>query len=124
MQHHGAGLRRLRQEEDFIQGLVTNWRATAKGNERLGAMLAYAERLTREPSSLEQADIERMRKAGLSDEAILHACEVVSYFNYVNRMADGLAVQLEVTWDQPILRMPGETAGEAAEGENLSSFRA
>ena len=98
-----------------MQGLVTDWRATAEGNERLGAILAYAERLTREPASVEESDIERMQKAGLSDEAILHACEVVSYFNYVNRMADGLAVQLEETWDQPILRMPGETAGEASD---------
>ena len=56
-----------------------------------------------------------MRTAGLSDEAILHACEVVSYFNYVNRMADGLAVQLEADWDQPLLRMPGESAGAAGD---------
>lgn len=113
MQHHGAGLRRLRQEEDFIQGLVTDWRVAAAGNERLTAILAYAERLTREPASVEEADIRRMRNAGLSDEAVLHACEVVSYFNYVNRMADGLAVQLEDDWDQPLLRMPGETASDA-----------
>ena len=115
MQHHGAGLRRLRQEEDFIQGLVTDWRSAADGDERLAAILAYAERLTLEPASVEQSHIERMRKAGLSDEAILHACEVTAYFNYVNRMADGLAVQLEDDWDQPILRMPVETAGRRGE---------
>ena len=56
-----------------------------------------------------------MRKAGLSDEAILHACEVVSYFNYVNRMADGLSVQLEDDWDQPLLRMPGEASSDTGE---------
>ena len=110
MQHHGAGLRRLRQEEDFIQGLVGDWRSAARGDDRLTAILAYAERLTLEPASVEASDIERMRNAGLSDEAILHACEVVSYFNYVNRMADGLAVQLEEDWDYPLLRMPGESA--------------
>jgi uncharacterized peroxidase-related enzyme len=113
VQHHGAGLRRLRQEEDFIQGLVTDWRAAAAGDERLTAVLAYAERLTLEPASVEESDIERMRKAGLGDEAILHACEVASYFNYVNRIADGLSVQLEDDWDQPILRMPGESVGAA-----------
>ena len=113
MQHHGAGLRRLRQDEGFIQGLVTDWRAAAASNERLTAILAYTERLTLEPASIEESDIERMRQAGLSDEAILHACEVVSYFNYVNRMADGLSVQLEDDWDQPLLRMPGETVADA-----------
>ena len=115
MQHHGAGLRRLRQEEDFIQGLVTDWRSAADGDERLAAILAYAERLTLEPASVEQSDIERMREAGLGDEAILHACEVVSYFNYVNRIADGLSVQIEDDWDQPLLHMPGEASSDAGE---------
>jgi len=114
VQHHGAGLRRLGEEEDLVQGLVTDWRAATAGNERLSAILEYAERLTLEPAAVEKTDIERMRKAGLDDEAILHACEIISYFNYVNRVADGLAVQLEDVWDQPILRMPGEDAGEGA----------
>jgi uncharacterized peroxidase-related enzyme len=94
---------------------VTDWRAAVAGDERLTAMLGYAERLTLQPASVEEADIERMRKAGLGDEAILHACEVASYFNYVNRMADGLSVQLEDDWDQPLLRMPGETEGDAGD---------
>lgn len=114
MQHHGAGLRRLGREEQFIQGLVSDWRNAAAGDDRLTSILAYAERLTLEPASVEESDIQRMRNAGLSDEAILHACEVVSYFNYVNRMADGLAVQLEEDWDQPLLRVPGGSAGDAA----------
>ena len=97
-----------------MQGLVTDWRAAAAEDERLRAILAYAERLTLEPAAVERTDIDRMRRVGLDDEAILHACEVISYFNYVNRMADGLAVQLEDDWDQPILRMSGEDAGEGA----------
>jgi hypothetical protein len=32
---------------------------------------------------------------------------VTAYFNYVNRMADGLGVQLEDDWPLPILRLPG-----------------
>ena len=96
-----------------MQGLVSDWRAAAEGDERLGAILAYAERLTLEPASVEESDVERMRNAGLDDEAILHTCEVTAYFNYVNRMADGLSVQLEDDWDQPLLRMPGETSVDA-----------
>jgi len=96
-----------------VQGLVTDWLAAAQGDERLGAILAYAERLTLEPASVEESDIERMRNCGLTDEGILHVCEVASYFNYVNRIADGLSVQLEDDWDQPILRMPGEASSDA-----------
>lgn len=36
-----------------------------------------------------------MRSAGLSDEAILDANLTVSYYAYVNRLADGLGVALE-----------------------------
>ena len=106
MQHHGAALRRLTKDPDFVQALVTDWRTASDGNERLAAILAYAERLTLAPASVEEADTECMRAAGLDDEGILHVCEVTSYFNYVNRMADGLAVQLEDDWDLPLLLLP------------------
>lgn len=66
-------------------------------------MLAYAEKLTLSPAAMTADDLEPMRDAGLSDEAILHVCEIVSYFNYINRMADGLGVTLEADWDDPIL---------------------
>ena len=89
-----------------MQTLVTDWRAATSDNPRLAAILAYAERLTLAPASVVEADIDRMRDVGLTDEAVLHVCEVASYFNYVNRMADGLAVQLEEDWPAPILRMP------------------
>lgn len=107
MQHHGAGLRRLVEDPHFVQALVTDWRAACGADVRLSALLAYAERLTREPMSVTEDDIARLRDAGLDDEAILHACEVTAYFNYVNRIADGLGVQLEEDWSLPILRLPG-----------------
>ena len=97
-------------DADLPQALVTDWRTAVAGNERLTAILAYAELLTLAPASVARADVDRMREAGLDDEAILHVCEVASYFNYVNRMADGLAVQLEEDWPHPILRMPARGA--------------
>ncbi len=36
-----------------------------------------------------------MRKHGLSDHDILDAVEVISYFNYINRVADGLGIDPE-----------------------------
>ncbi|HYX86892.1 MAG TPA: hypothetical protein VE777_18130 [Gaiellales bacterium] len=39
-----------------------------------------------------------LRAAGLDDRAIVDANQVVSYFNYVNRVADGLGVELEADW--------------------------
>ncbi len=36
-----------------------------------------------------------LRAAGFDDEGILRATEVVGYFNFVNRLAEALAVELE-----------------------------
>jgi alkylhydroperoxidase family enzyme len=40
-------------------------------------------------------DVEKLRALGWSDLEIHDAAQVVSYFNYVNRIADGLGVDLE-----------------------------
>lgn len=58
-------------------------------------MLDYAEKLTRAPATMTQADVEALRAAGWSDSAILDMAQVCAYFNFVNRMADGLGVELE-----------------------------
>ncbi len=58
-------------------------------------MLEYAEKLTRRPNSMTQADIENLRKHGFSDLGILQLNLVASYFCFVNRVASGLGVELE-----------------------------
>lgn len=40
-------------------------------------------------------DVAALREAGLGDPGIHDAAAVVAYFNFVNRIADGLGVQLE-----------------------------
>ena len=44
---------------------------------------------------MNRSDIEPLRTVGLDDRAIVDANQVVSYYNYVNRVADGLGVELE-----------------------------
>ncbi len=36
-----------------------------------------------------------LRAAGFSEEAISDAAQVIGYFNYINRVADSLGVDLE-----------------------------
>ena len=59
------------------------------------AILDYAVKLTLRPSEMQSSDVEGLRDAGLSDGEILDVCQVISYYNYVNRLADGLGVDLE-----------------------------
>ena len=59
------------------------------------ALLGYAEKLTREPASVTVEDTQNLRFAGFDDPAILDICQVTAYFAFVNRLADGLGVELE-----------------------------
>ncbi len=63
-------------------------------------MLEYADKLTREPWKMAEADVERLREAGFGDRAILDINQVTGYFAFVNRLADGLGVELEHYWDK------------------------
>lgn len=59
------------------------------------AMLEFAERVTLSPARMQEADIDRLRQAGFSDEAILDIVHITGYFNHINRVADALGVELE-----------------------------
>jgi len=59
------------------------------------AMLDYAMKLTREPWAVAAGDIIALREAGFDDRAIHDICAVTAYFAFVNRIADGLGVELE-----------------------------
>jgi uncharacterized peroxidase-related enzyme len=59
------------------------------------ALVHYGDTLTLAPASISDADIEPLRQAGLDDRAIHDACAVVAYFAFVNRIADGLGVEIE-----------------------------
>lgn len=66
--------------------------------DRTGALCAYALKLTVMPSSVTERDLWPLRNLGLTDRDIVDANQVVAYFNYVNRIAEGLGVELEATW--------------------------
>ncbi len=58
-------------------------------------MLAYAVKLTRTPGAMTDADVEDLRTVGFSDRDILDITEVVAYYAYANRIADGLGIATE-----------------------------
>lgn len=62
-------------------------------------MLRYARCLTESPASLSASDVEELRRHGFDDRAVLDICQVTAYYNYVNRLADGLGVELEDAWE-------------------------
>ncbi len=59
------------------------------------ALCDFATKLTRTPWQMAESDISNLRTLGLTDRAIHDATQVIAYFNYINRIADGLHVDLE-----------------------------
>ena len=91
---HGGFLRKLGAEDALVRALMTDPAAAPLGGVE-GALIAYALKLTRTPREMTQTDVEALRAVGLSEEEIFEAAFVTAYFNYTNRVAEGLGVEPE-----------------------------
>ncbi len=82
--------------------IASDWREAPLSAVDL-ALCAYAEKLTLSPTEMTEADLAPLREQGLDDRAIHDATQVISYFNYINRIADALGVEPETfirEWEQ------------------------
>ena len=78
------------------------------------AMLDFAAKLTRDPGSMERADVDRLRSQALTDEQVLSVVLITCLFNFMTRLADGLGVEFpNARWEVmrewlsgPILEQP------------------
>ena len=59
------------------------------------AIVEYVEKLTNEPSEMMENDVQTLKKAGLSDNQILSVVMITAMFAFMNRLADGLGVEIE-----------------------------
>lgn len=87
----------IRDEEEaekILNGVLNDYK-TAPISEKEKVMLDYAVKLTEKPAAVKKEDLDKLRKFDLSDRDILDLNQVVAYFNYVNRTADGLGIELE-----------------------------
>lgn len=86
---HGAALRYFSEDERKADSVAVNWRH-ARLTERERALCAYAEKLTLTPAAVVEADLEPLRAAGLTDEQIMEAVQVIGMFNMTNRVSSAL----------------------------------
>lgn len=63
------------------------------------ALCDYAVKLTAAPAEVGVKDAELLRSHGWDDAAIHDAIQVVSFFNYINRIAEGVGIEDEPEWD-------------------------
>lgn len=79
----------------MVRGLLTSPISAPNLRDSEQALLAYADVLTMAPKAVSASHIGALRSAGYDDRAIHDACAIIGYFAFVNRVADGLGVQLE-----------------------------
>ena len=93
VEHHVDALERYEDDEATIDTL-----RAADGLEtlepRLAAIARHANKLTSAPSAVTESDTEELRVVGLDDSDILDLTLTIGYFNFVNRLALGLGVEL------------------------------
>ncbi len=94
MTHHRRGLRRLLKDDELLARIEGDW-PTAGLSDRRVSMLRFAETLTRTPGATESVDVEALRAVGFTDRDVLDIVEVIAYYAYANRIADGLGIILE-----------------------------
>ena len=108
-------MRRLTKDEHLIAEFATTWPQYAL-DPKTRALLAYAKKLTQEPSMVDDSDIEELRSAGWDEQGIYEATALISLFNCTGRMeaASGL----------PMDRIPqGAQFPEATPGKPTMSAR-
>lgn len=82
-------------DRQLVEQIVTDFRAASALSPKDRAMLEYAARVAREPEAMTEEDVARLRLAGFSDRGILEINLAASYMSFVNRIAQGLGVELE-----------------------------
>ncbi|HEY5378166.1 MAG TPA: peroxidase-related enzyme [Pseudolabrys sp.] len=83
---HGAAVRQYSGNPLLGEQIVMNYRV-ARISKRQRAMLDFSVKLTASPASVEEADRERLRRAGFSERDIWDIASVVGFFNMSNRVA-------------------------------------
>lgn len=83
------------ESDDKLMNQIRKNYKTADISKKEKIMFYYVEKLTKESYKVKKKDIEKLKNVGYSDRDIFDINQVCAYFNYVNRIADGLGVKLE-----------------------------
>ena len=73
---------------------------TAELTPRQRVLVDFAIKLTVAPKDARREDLDPLRAHGLADEDIFMLVHVIGYFNHINRVADGLGIDLEPDMDR------------------------
>lgn len=89
---HAAVAQQFGVEEATIDQLLDNI-DTAEVNDKLKPIFHYLKKLTLSPSKLIQSDVDKVKQAGWSDEALYQSILIGCLFNFYNRLLDGHGIK-------------------------------
>ena len=92
---HMELLRRLGVEKALGRKLVTDY-PNAPVEEKEKVLFRFADKLTRKPFEITQADADAVRQAGWSEDALVETVLMVAWLNFINRVSTGLGLVAEI----------------------------
>lgn len=82
------------EADAFVHSVARDWK-TAPLTPADRALCEFAAKLTHRQKEMRAADLDLLRERGFDDRGIHDAVQVIGYFNYITRIADGLGVEAE-----------------------------
>lgn len=104
MESHEKDLRSVVESDKQSQAVQEDHRSAGL-TPREVALLDFAVKLTKSPSGVQRHDLDTLRVHGFTDEQLVDAVHCIGYFNFINRVLDGLGVDPE-----PSMRYGNESA--------------
>lgn len=84
----------MSRDDELAEQVKQDFR-TSKLDDQHMALCEWGVKLTKAPADCGREDIDGLKAAGWSEEQIASAAQIIGYFNHLNRLADGLGVDLE-----------------------------
>jgi|SRR5579862_1711812 len=94
MESHEKDLRSVVESDKQMNAVQQDYR-TANLTQKEVSLLDFAVKLTKHPSSARIGEVNDLRQQGFDDEQIVDAVHCISYFNFINRVLDGLGIDPE-----------------------------
>jgi uncharacterized peroxidase-related enzyme len=96
MEAHEKDLRSVVETDEQRQAVQDDYRSAGLTPREM-ALLDFAVKLTRHPREMRRNDLDSLRGHGFDDEQLVDAVHCIGYFNFINRVLDGLGVDPEAS---------------------------
>jgi uncharacterized peroxidase-related enzyme len=94
MESHQKDLRSVVDSDEQRQAVQDDYRSADLAPREV-ALLDFSVKLTKSPAGVRKDDLDTLRRHGFTDEQLVDAVHCIGYFNFINRVLDGLGVDPE-----------------------------